>query len=91
MGWFVAFFFAIKWYGIVWGLLGVVVIWQAYIRVMKHFFGLEHLSGMDAFWFHDDETNVANIIAFMRFQSFETEEFRAQIFRKLIAFDRNRA
>lgn len=44
--------------------------------MVKMLFGLEHLTGMDSFWFHDDERNYANIVAFLRFEKFNAEEFR---------------
>ena len=74
--WYLALYFAIKYFGYIYGALTVIVIWQLYTRSVKMFFGLEHLTGMDSFWFHDDERNYANIVAFMRFEKFNPEDFR---------------
>jgi hypothetical protein len=60
-------YFAIKWYGWVYGLFAMFLIWKSYTWFARTFLGLDHLSGMDAFWFHDGETNYANIVTFMRY------------------------
>jgi hypothetical protein len=61
----------IRWLG--WyGLIGSIVIWEVYKKIVEKKYGLEHLSGMDSFWFHDDSRNYANIIAFMKFERFNS-------------------
>lgn len=89
--WYFGFYFAIRYYGWLYSIIGIVVIWQIYSRSMKFLFGLEHLSGMDSFWFHDDYRNYANIVAYLRFERFNAEDFRAKIFKNGMKFARNRS
>ena len=91
MPWYIGFYFAIRSYGWLYSIIGIIVIWQIYSRSMKLFFGLEHLSGMDSFWFHDDSRNYANIVAYLRFERFNADEFRAKLFKNGMNFARNRS
>lgn len=45
--WFVILYFLIKWLGWILGICGIILLWEVYRRVAAHFFGLEHLNGLD--------------------------------------------
>ena len=45
--WFVILYFLIKRLGWILGICGLVLLWEAYHRAAAHFFGLEHLGGLD--------------------------------------------
>lgn len=89
--WYIALYFAIKYYGWLYGIIGVILLWQAYTFAAKIFLGLEHLSGMDSFWFFDDNRNYANIVAYMRLERFKTKEIVDQMFERGMTFSRNRS
>ena len=77
--------FMIRWFGL-YGLIASIIIWEVYRRIIEKKYKLEHLSGMDAFWFHDDARNYANIIAFMKFERFNAKEMKKHIFEKSLSF-----
>lgn len=82
---------AIRYYGWLAAIVGILAVWNIYTFAAKKFLGLEHLSGMDSFWFHDDNRNYANIVAFMRLERFKADEMKSQMFSRGIQFARNRS
>jgi hypothetical protein len=57
---------SIKLFGWIWGILGLVVLWQVFNRTLLCF-GLEHIGGMDSLMYcMDDDRGTNYIVAFMR-------------------------
>jgi len=74
--WYVPIFYAIKWYGWIYGIAGLIVIWYCFITFARVAFGLEYCNGMDRYLTGDDSRNYCNIIGFMRIEKFNTEAFK---------------
>lgn len=92
LGWYGAVVIAIRQFGWIYGLLAFYLVWKVYTWAALKFFGLEHLSGMDAFWFHDDQRNYANIITFIRTHKWnDVEETKKQLFDRAMTFPRMRS
>lgn len=80
------------WYGGLYGFFGFLIAFELYKRAMWHFYKMENLSGMDAFWMNTDgPKNIPNIIAFMRFEKFDANQMKDHIFAKSLMFTRNRS
>lgn len=89
--WYVPVYFAIKWFGWVFGIAGLILVFYVIGKILGKWFGLQFASGMDTYWLCDDERNYCNIIGFIRIEKFKAQEVKNQLFEKTTQFTRNRS
>jgi len=73
------------------GLLIYIAMWMVFSKTMLVVAGMTSLGGIDSFWFMDDERNYANIVSYLRFKRFSSDDFKKQLLKKGLGHPRIRS
>ena len=89
--WYLALILLVKWQGWLLGIALYACLLQVVAFVLKNTLSLEMMSGGDEVFFSDDHRNKSNIIAYKKYQKFETEKMRKILLQRGVAFRRVRS